>query len=366
MTPKKFRSKDSEIGHLKRKFLTCGRGCEGKLIELKTKFKEWNDKNTGTNEITMNDLKEAGFSAWQLKSAEFSAKDLKDAGFTLDDFIDLGYNAIELNNVGFTLDNFKGARFVPEKIKEVFTLKQLKDAGFSVKYLANDKVGFSLQELSAKINISVPQTSDNRIFTAPDLVKAGFSLRQLKETGFTAEELRPVFTLKLLNEAGFNAQDLKDAGFSLKELKDAGFNAQDLKDAGFSLKELKDAGFSLQELSAKIYTSGPQASNVSDKRIFTAKELKDEFNAKDLKDAGFTASELKDAYEFKLYQLKNAGFTAKELKDAGYSIMNLKDARYTTQEIIDAGYNKKDYDGIMGEFSESGQQLINSLPSNIP
>lgn len=47
--------------------------------------------------------------------------------------------------------------------------------------------------------------------------------------------------------------------------------------------------------------------------------------------------------------------------------MYLKYAKFTTQEIINAGYNtNKEYIGIMGEFNISDQQLINSLPSNIP
>ena len=212
MTPKKFRSKDSEIGHLKRKFLTCGRGCEGKLIELKTKFKEWNDKNTGTNEITMNDLKEAGFSAWQLKSAEFSAEELKEAGFLL---ANMGAFALyDLRIAGFSAQEITNAFLLNKQI--IGSLEILKNAGFSAKDLSE---------------VTKPDETE-KLYTLQNLIKAGFSAQELKYAGFSAKELKDA-------NAEFSAQILKDAGFSAQELKEVGFSAQELINAGFSVKVLE-------------------------------------------------------------------------------------------------------------------------------
>ena len=426
-------SKGQDVG-IKKIFTQIGIDSRKDIIFLKNEgFKKNYFKNAGINAknlrelgFSASNLKEAGYKASELKDAEYSASELIYAKFKASELKDAGFNLKELciKNVSWGGDTPNNYLFKAKDLKEAgFTASQLKEVGFGINHLYRE---FSFEELSAKIYTSGPQASnvnDKRIFTAKELkerfglnytiedfIKAGFTASELKDAEFTARHLKDakiytsgpqasnvsdkrIFTAKDLKVAGYSATDLKDADFKASELKEAGFeaselkridfndaselknagySAKDLKDADFKASELKEAGFSLQELSAKIYTSGPQASNVSDKRIFTAKELKNagfdlfnikgSFKAKELKDEGFSLEELKQ--EFKLNKLKEAGFTAKDLKDAGYSIMNLKDAGFTAKDLKDAGYNKKkDYDGIMGEFSKSDQQLINSLPS---
>jgi hypothetical protein len=115
-----------------------------------------------------------------------------------------------------------------------------------------------------------------------------YSLQELKQSGYSAEELRhagcefqtlkSLFTHKQLKEAGFNADEFKKDGLSPKDLKKLEFSAEELRKAGFDFSSLKDSGFNLKQLRA----------------------------------AGFLASEFK-RFGFSAAQLKEAGFTAREL-----------------------------------------------------
>jgi hypothetical protein len=83
-----------------------------------------------------------------------------------------------------------------QELKNVKTLKELKDLGFGPKLLT----------------------------------RVGFNLEQLRREGFTATELKNVrFTATELKNARFTATELKNARFTATELKDARFTATELK-----------------------------------------------------------------------------------------------------------------------------------------
>jgi hypothetical protein len=115
-----------------------------------------------------------------------------------------------------------------------------------------------------------------------------YSLQELKQSGYSAEELRhagcefqtlkSLFTPMQLKEAGFNADEFRKDGLTPKDLKKLQFSAEELRKAGIDFSSLKDSGF----------------------------------NPKQLRAAGFPASEFK-RFGFSAAQLKEAGFTAREL-----------------------------------------------------
>jgi intracellular multiplication protein IcmE len=130
-------------------------------------------------------LKDAGFTAAELKRAGFSAGELRSSGFS----------ARELRAAGFSADALKQAGF---------DAKSLLDAGF----------------------------------TPTQLMHAGFSAKQLRAAGVSAAQLK---------DAGLSATELRAAGYTATELKAAGFHAGDLKKAGYSSDDLQTAGFPSQD-----------------------------------------------------------------------------------------------------------------------
>ncbi len=117
-------------------------------------------------------LMEAGFSAEDLRVAQYTPKELKTAGFS----------PAELKAGSFDLMQIKAAGF---------TLGELKSAGFTV----------------------------------GELARAGFTASELAKAGFKADDLRA---------AGLTANDLKAAGLSLADLKAAGYSTGELIRAGFA------------------------------------------------------------------------------------------------------------------------------------
>lgn len=259
---------------------------------------------------TVASLKDAGFSAQELKNAGFTAAELKNAGFTAQALKDAGYSPLDMKLAGFTADELKNAGISPQELKKAgFTADELKKAGFNAEQLIN--AGFS------------PKDLNDAGFSAAELKKLGITAKALKDAGYSAADLKDAgYSPKDLKEAGFSAQELKEAGFQPTQLKDAGFSAQELKKAGFTPTELKSAGFSAQELKL----GG-----------FSPAQLKEAgFTAQELKEAGFTPQELKKA-GFTIAQLKAAGFRAQELKAAGYSGNELAIAGFSPEESLVAG-----------------------------
>jgi uncharacterized protein YjbI with pentapeptide repeats len=293
------------------------------------------NKKSKQNNVTIIDLKNAGFPSselknagfplqelinadyepWQLRDAQYDARELKNAGFSAIDLKNAWFNASELKNAGFSASDLRRAGF---------NLKQLKNAGFTLQQLIN--TGFSVSELSDELF----SASDlkNAGFSASDLRGVGFNLKQLKNAGFTLQQLintgfsvselsDELFSASDLKNAGFSASDLRGVGFNLKQLKNAGFSASDLRGVGINLKLLKNAGFSVSELRDAV------------------------FSIQELRDAGFSASELIDA-EYNATELKKIDVDVQNMKDNGYSAIEILFAGYTPEQLTIVGYTQVD------------------------
>ena len=88
-------------------------------------------------------LKRAGFSATELKKADYPADTLKRAGFTfkelqeaefpLTELKSAGFNAEELKKEGFTADELEKAKILLDKLTKEVSLSELKKEGFTAK-----------------------------------------------------------------------------------------------------------------------------------------------------------------------------------------------------------------------------------------
>ena len=327
--------------------------------------------------FSLDELINSGVSLQQLKNSGFSIEQLKDTGLSLHQFIDAGFK-IELGKYpNFSIEELIDAGF-KSKLKQLgFSLQQLtitpwfkkledfKDTGFTPKdfieagfppnYLC---VFFSGKELKDN-GFTINQLISNKQDRDPDeliddcfyLIKAGFSIKELIDAGLS----------KWLKDAGLSAKELIDNNFSLQQLKDAGFLAQELifmdsTEYGYSLQELNDIGYPLSQLAVCF------SAKVLNDFGFSLRELKDVgLSAKVLKDNGFSIIELNDA-GFLLSQLKDAGFSAKELifKKSNhyiYSIKQLKDARFSDNELYEAGKSLIQEHATPSDLYEAGYNV---------
>lgn len=152
--------------------------------------KKAEEKKATLEQLTLQQLKDAGRTLPELKDAGYTVHQLKDAGFTLQQFKDAAYSTKDLRPAGFTLTEWKVAGYT-------FTLQ-------------------TVQQLKA----------------------AGYTSQQLKDEGYTLQQLK---------DEGYGTKDLRDAGCTLQQLKDAGYTLQQLTDAGFTVQQLTDAGYTLQQ-----------------------------------------------------------------------------------------------------------------------
>ncbi|MFK7825718.1 MAG: hypothetical protein AB8G05_16315 [Oligoflexales bacterium] len=102
-----------------------------------------------------------------------------------------------------------------------FTLIELKDAKFSLYRL---KDHFDLWELKAAKFHLVDLKKECR-YNFRDYVKAGSTLQELADAGFTAIEFKRVkCSARTLKRLGFSARDLKYAGYTFCERRGCSFN----------------------------------------------------------------------------------------------------------------------------------------------
>ena len=68
-------------------------------------------------------------------------------------------------------------------------------------------------------------------YTLPELVEAGFSLKELMAIGqYGVEQLYKAGVRKGVKESGIGLPKLREAGFTLRELRQSGFTSKQLKD----------------------------------------------------------------------------------------------------------------------------------------
>tara|TARA_B100000424_G_C22869762_1_gene463158 strand:+ start:483 stop:887 length:405 start_codon:yes stop_codon:yes gene_type:complete len=127
--------------------------------------------NKGTNKITINDLidlEKAGFSAKELYFDPFfnifniSLKEMKEAGFSAKDF----------KKAGLDLNTLKLGR-----VLKLFSARDLKEAGYSAEPMKRIR-GFSAKDLK-EAGFSAKVLRDECDFTATDLINAGFEAKDI-------------------------------------------------------------------------------------------------------------------------------------------------------------------------------------------
>ena len=291
--------------------------------------------------FTAKELKEV-FSLLELKEAGYDCGQLKEAEFTAAQLSQEGFDKDQLKAAGYSANEMKEARFSAEDLKAAgYEATDLKSAGFTALLLK--KAGFEVQALR-QANFTAGQLKQAE-FGAKALKDTGYSLSELRVAGYTATEIKTAgFDATEMKGAGFLATDLRKAGFRPAELKTAHFKAPDMKSAGFTVNDLKSAGYSLTEM----HQAGFFEQHLKEAG-FTAKEMREigcearalktaGYNNRELQDAGFNAMELKAA-GFSLSQLKGAGFNASQLKEAGFTANDLmNDGLFTVTQLKNAGF----------------------------
>ena len=307
------------------------------------KIKEFNycefvtDNEKNSQKITVNDLKRRDFPVYFLKSKNFplaklkeaeynvmqlkryyTVKELKDVGFTLYRLYKFGINIIELYRANFTEVDFQQAGFGVKDINEIIIDGKI----IHVKITKDDFINIK--------NI-YPDYSYDKKLLAGFLKAKGFDIIKLKDIGiniynisevFSHEELKETYNIRQLLDLGFEMNDLIKV-FPLIKFKQENIEVINFKILNnFNIKELIEAGYTVQEL---ICTK------------FGANLLKNIFTALELRNFGYTLIQLKD--NFDIIALKEAGFSAKELKEVGFNIRKLKEAGFNINELFDLGFN---------------------------
>ena len=333
--------------------------------------------------FTIFELKEAKYPPKSLRQchSKFTISNLRDAGYTMTELEDAGYPTSELRAVehaeqrdlyswdelieaivevkhgGVSASHMRQIGFSCAELKAGdYTLSELKAAGYGAVALYKE-AAFPLNKLRIA-GITAKELRENGAQLA-ELHAAGFSAMQLKQAGYTLEEMARRATAGQLRTAEFSAQELKDVGFSLAQLKTAGFPAEQVSQLGSTAFELLGAGFKPDELDMGSFSddSFPVVSPPREKRARKSKDELDAMSGKspeemiaaglsmlEIKAAGVTASQLralglgvsKLKQGYSPMQMREAGFTAIELKLGGIPPSRFKKAGYSEAEIKDA------------------------------
>ncbi len=230
------------------------------------------DAPIATSEAPVHDLAltrtliATGVSIFELKRLQFSAAELKEAGCSAKDLLH-AYSCQDIKAAGFEPLNlllfcgWKGDQFS----KAGFTVHELKNAGFSAEQLQK------------------------------------FDSSHLKDMGISQLDL------KWLVDGGFSALELRLFNFDALKLKNAGCDAYQLRAAHFSVYELKTAGFGVAWLLANGWNASELTSRVDGAAIFSAVEMHE------------------------------AGADAESLYRVGYTLQDLRACGYDTPQMSDAG-----------------------------
>ncbi len=76
------------------------------------------------------------------------------------------------------------------------------------------------------------------------MLKIGFTLKDLKNSNYTAKELIDLVPPRKLRENGYTARTLLQAGLDAKQIYEAGFTLSEMVEAGFGPKTLLSIGYS--------------------------------------------------------------------------------------------------------------------------
>lgn len=337
-------------------------------------FNLFNDKkfvNSFFSNKSVNKLKNEGYEAGELKQAGYSLKELKEGGYSLRELLLSAYRLRELKSVGFTKSDLKNVRQfyftslfsynyntslndifednvldtvfdknLNEIKKEFFKPDSLYRWGYSIKELR--QIGYSREELRRYLGISY--TEEKNDFTIKEFINfgldsfslkgIGFSLKELKNAGLTSKKIKLLY----IN----NLKPFKYVGYSIKELRENNFTLKELKDAGFSKKEFLDFGINnkIIDIMFENFFLNKDELNLKDLKDigFTAQELKNQkYSLKEIKEAGYSIDELLSIIDSK-HKLLELGFSLEELKRVDYNISLLKEFGFTLEQFKKAGY----------------------------
>mmetsp|Transcript_16294 Transcript_16294/g.52153 ORF Transcript_16294/g.52153 Transcript_16294/m.52153 type:complete len:338 (+) Transcript_16294:498-1511(+) len=175
---------------------------------------------------SLTDLKDAGFTASELRLANISARECASIGFSLHALREAGFEVGdevgELQQAGIPLEAF---------VEHGCSLVDLRGDGFAVSELK--AVGFGVEALMES-DCSLLELKDGG-FSASELQQSGLDLGALKAAGLPTKYLKGAFNATEFRENGFSASELKM--FSLRELEEAGYSLTELILANFSARD---------------------------------------------------------------------------------------------------------------------------------
>jgi len=321
--------------------------------------------------ISIDLLRELGYTAADLRAVGLKAGDLLSAGLNSGDMYDEGFTVPELAEGGSSLNELYSHGVPADQLQTVFSLRELRVVGVSAKQLAArgteiqalHEAGYSLSELAAsgctagqaRLLGSLPRelaahgftvlpvlawraewptletllkelrgTTQQAPFTGSELFLSGFAHEEIADCCDGGEHISP----NKLRQLGYEMRDLRLSGFSPGDLHAAKFSAQDAFLAGFSITELRRGGYQLQEFLKDGFRIG---------------ELYEVYSAEELRHAGVRAD-----------QLLSSGATFQRLHEAGYSLLELRDAGCNAVQAKELGFNPK-------ELKKNGYKVIERL-----
>ena len=225
---------------------------------------------------TLSELKEAGFTALELKNQQYTLQELVDVGFIVVELRIAQYTAVELKATGFTIQ---------ELIDGGFEIEALKDADYEIGDLISHYSGSELKQMGYTLTDFTLSAS----YTVVELKAFGFLPAEFNADGYTVLELSGTFTISQLRISGgytatqmfdsnVTATDAKNGGYTLNDLKSSPYSINDIKTAGFTAGEMREAGYVLSELinvivAGVVYTpAGIISTPVQLNKLFTLRE----------------------------------------------------------------------------------------------
>jgi intracellular multiplication protein IcmE len=230
---------------------------------------------------SIREMTDGGLTLRQLRAMGYTATQLKKAGYDPKNLISEGYSRLEVS-VNYPLD---GRIVTPREAKALTTIgkhpwrlrvresiTEMISACNAVKSLEKKIRPFKLK-LDGFTAFQFKEAGFHpydlsRVFSLRELLNAGYSLKkmkyiaccqELKEMGYNTTQLRIVgYSPRWLREGGYSTKEIDEAGYSFKEMKDnqicpgelraLGYTPDQLMEGGWSPKELKEGGFTTQEL----------------------------------------------------------------------------------------------------------------------
>lgn len=280
-----------------------------------------------------------------IKNGVRNIDDLLKAGYSVQEIIAAGLSPLEIRNSGWNLDKM---------LKYGMTIAQLREAEFSVSEINTSpykptvaemkKAGISLKDMG---HISVKAALDAG-FTLADIGKAGYGLNELRQNKFTPRQMV---------EAGFTLEQIAAMDyFSLAQLKASGFTDADIVKTASSPTKVVVDGHPLEMPPLSHVTPGDGASVTSSG--FSPKIFKDAgYTMEQMKSLGYTREQMGGIYSFD--ELKKGGASLSDMYKMGLDLTALKDHGYGIKELYDVGFKVSD---LVGKFYD----LNNFMNPNAP